>query len=46
MLKTTKVDEVIKSPSSDPPSDKRSDDEDEADEEKVHLNGVGAVHAA
>ncbi|KAM9735348.1 chromodomain-helicase-DNA-binding protein 1 [Menidia menidia] len=32
--KTTKMDEVVKSPSSDPPSDKRSDDEDEADEEK------------
>lgn len=34
-LKSNKTDEMIKSPSSDPPSDKRSEDEDEIEEEKV-----------
>ncbi|KAF3702432.1 Chromodomain-helicase-DNA-binding protein 1 [Channa argus] len=33
-VKQTKMDEVIKSPSSEPLSDKRSDDEDEIEEEK------------
>lgn len=34
--KPTKMDEVMKSPSSDPQSDKRSEDEDEIEEEKVN----------
>uniref|UniRef100_A0A8D3A2Q8 DNA helicase n=1 Tax=Scophthalmus maximus TaxID=52904 RepID=A0A8D3A2Q8_SCOMX len=37
-LKPTKTDEVIKSPSSDPPSDKRSDDEEDVQEKKVYLD--------
>uniref|UniRef100_A0A3Q4GQ48 Chromodomain helicase DNA binding protein 1 n=1 Tax=Neolamprologus brichardi TaxID=32507 RepID=A0A3Q4GQ48_NEOBR len=35
--KSTKTDEIVKSPSSDLPSDKRSDDEDEMEADKVHL---------
>uniref|UniRef100_A0A3B4V3V4 Chromodomain helicase DNA binding protein 1 n=1 Tax=Seriola dumerili TaxID=41447 RepID=A0A3B4V3V4_SERDU len=36
-LKPTKTDEVMKSPSSDAPSDKRSDDEDALNEEKTEV---------
>lgn len=42
-LKPTKTDDVMKSTSSDPPSDKRSDDEDEIEEEKVHLDSTCTV---
>lgn len=42
-MKPTKTDEMIKSPSSEPPSDKRSDDEDEIEEEKVHVDTSGTV---
>uniref|UniRef100_A0AAQ5XFW3 DNA helicase n=1 Tax=Amphiprion ocellaris TaxID=80972 RepID=A0AAQ5XFW3_AMPOC len=42
-LKPVKTDEVLKSPSSDLPSDKRSDDEDEIEEDKVHFAPTGAV---
>lgn len=36
-LKPSKADEVMKSTSSEPSPDKRSDDEDEVEEEKVHF---------
>uniref|UniRef100_A0A4W6DQE2 Chromodomain helicase DNA binding protein 1 n=1 Tax=Lates calcarifer TaxID=8187 RepID=A0A4W6DQE2_LATCA len=42
-LKPTKTDEAMKSPSSDPPSDKRSDDEDEIKEEKVRTKKASDV---